>query len=78
MQPNIKYVKGAYWDFFDHITPLTESSMCEALEMAGFRIKKVIPRFLPYTTKSRIPQHPFLVWMYLKCPFVWRQWDSRH
>ena len=33
LQPNIKYVPGAYWDFFDHYTPLTEKSMIEALEL---------------------------------------------
>ena len=36
LQPNIKYIPGAYWDFFDHYTPLTEKSMCEALELANF------------------------------------------
>lgn len=35
LQPNIKYLTGEYWDFFDHYTPLTERSMCEALEIAG-------------------------------------------
>lgn len=31
LQPNIKYLNGEYWDFFDHYTPLTEKSMCEAI-----------------------------------------------
>ena len=30
------------------------------------RVKKVIKRFLPYTTKSKLPQEPWLVWLYLK------------
>ena len=33
LQPNIKYLPGEYWDFFDHYTPLTEKSMCEALSI---------------------------------------------
>jgi hypothetical protein len=32
----------------------------------------VIPRFLPYTTKSRLPQAPWLVSLYLRFPLVWR------
>ena len=33
LQPNIKYLPGEYWDFFDHYTPLTEKSMSEALSI---------------------------------------------
>jgi len=57
LQPNIRLIGGAYWDFIDHQTALTEKSLAEAAVMAGFRTKEVIARFLPYTTKSRIPQH---------------------
>ena len=39
--------------------------------MAGFRTKDVITRFLPYTTKSRMPQHPLLVRAYLRVPLAW-------
>jgi len=39
--------------------------------MAGFKTKKVIARFLPYTTKSRLPQHPLLVRAYLAFPPAW-------
>ena len=35
LQPNIKYIPGQYWDFFDHYTPLTEKSMCEALSISS-------------------------------------------
>jgi hypothetical protein len=72
LQPNIKYVGMAYWDFFDHHTPITDKSLLEALGVAGFRVTKVIPRFLPYTTKSRIPQYPWLVKLYLHVPFIWK------
>lgn len=34
LHPNIRYVPGEYWDFFDHYTPLTEKSMSEALGLA--------------------------------------------
>jgi ubiquinone/menaquinone biosynthesis C-methylase UbiE len=72
LQPNIKYVGADYWDFFDHHTPLTDKSVKEVLELTGFHIDKIIPKFLPYTTKSKIPQLPCLVKLYLYMPIVWR------
>jgi SAM-dependent methyltransferase len=71
LQPNIRLIGGAYWDFIDHQTALTEKSLAEAAVMAGFRTKKIIPRFLPYTTKSRLPQHPLLVRAYLNFTPAW-------
>ncbi len=71
LQPNIRLIGGAYWDFIDHQTALTEKSLAEAATMAGFKTKQVITRFLPYTTKSRLPQHPLLVRAYLRLPPAW-------
>ena len=72
LQPNIRYVGDAYWDFFDHHLPLTERSLIEALELVGLKPIEVRPRFLPFTSKSAIPQHPALVWLYLKIPIMHR------
>jgi SAM-dependent methyltransferase len=72
LQPNIRLVGGAYWDFFDHHTPLTEKSLVEALQILEMKPLTVIDRFLPYTTKSTLPQSPLLVALYLKLPIVWR------
>jgi SAM-dependent methyltransferase len=72
LQPNIRHVGFEYWDFFDHHIALTEKSLIEGLLIKEFKIKRVISKFLPFTTKSKIPQHPFLVWLYLKVPLVWR------
>jgi len=66
MQPNVRLVGGAFWDFFDHTLPLSERGMTEALEVAGFRVVECRARFLPYTTKSRLPQWDFLVRLYLR------------
>jgi len=69
--PNIKYVTGAYWDFFDHYIPLTELSLSEALTSHRFQIERRIARFLPYTMSGG-REHP--IWMlrqYLAMPFVW-------
>ncbi|MGV8124310.1 MAG: hypothetical protein AB2L14_31575 [Candidatus Xenobiia bacterium LiM19] len=70
LQPNIRYCYRDYWMFFDHITPLDDRSLCEALEVEGFTIKECRPRFLPYTTKSRLPKSLFLVKVYLLLPIL--------
>ncbi len=72
LQPNYRYCYRNYWMFFDHITPLDHRSLAEALETSGFRTVEMIPRFLPYTTKSRIPHSKLLVRAYLRIPLVWR------
>lgn len=66
LTPNIRYVGGKYWDFFDHITPITEKAIIEEAEAIGFKVKKCIKRFLPYTTKSRLPQSDWIVRWYLR------------
>jgi SAM-dependent methyltransferase len=71
LQPNIRLIGGSYWDFIDHQAALTERSLAEAGELAGFSAKRIITRFLPYTTKSRFPQHPRLVRAYLAFPPAW-------
>jgi hypothetical protein len=58
--------------FFDHITPLDDRSITEALEISGFSIKKCIPRFLPYSTKSRLPKSLMGLKIYLMVPFLWK------
>lgn len=70
LQPNIRFLNGEYWDFLDHHIPLTDRTMAEALTFAGFDVREVRSRFLPYTTKSRIPQHPVLVKLYLRLTFI--------
>lgn len=68
LQPNIRYLDGRYWDFFDHHLPLTDRSLVEALMVVGLTPTEVRPRFLPFTTKSRLPQWPWLVRLYLRLP----------
>jgi len=72
LQPNIRFLPGEYWDFFDHHTPLTDRSLVEGVQLAGLTPVRVIPRFLPYTTKSRLPQAPWLIRLYLRVPLAWR------
>jgi SAM-dependent methyltransferase len=70
--PNIKYVHGAYWDFWDHFLCLTEMSLGEALENNGYCVVQSCPRFLPYTTVNA-PEYPSaVIRLYLSLPIVWR------
>ncbi len=72
MGPNIKYVPGAYWDFWDHYLPLTERSLSEGLRNHGFEIQTCLPKFLPYTMVNA-PRYPlFLLRAYLAAPWLWR------
>ena len=71
LQPNIRLVGDAYWDFIDHKVALTERSLAEAAEVAGLSTTHVITRFLPYTTKSRLPSSPRLARWYLTLRPAW-------
>jgi len=71
LQPNFKYAFREYFDFIDHVLPITERSLAEALLATGFRIETLIPRFLPYTTKGR-SSSPLLLRVYLGVPLLWR------
>lgn len=71
MGPNIKCVPGAYWDFWDHLIPITELSLSELLKIKGFEIQSCISRFLPYSMSTGSTPPLFLVKWYLKLPKIW-------
>lgn len=72
LQPNIRLVGARYWDFIDHKVALTENSLKEAADLAGLETVELIVRFLPYSTKGRLPAHPALVRLYLRLSPAWR------
>lgn len=72
MGPNIRFLAGEYWDFWDHIVPISDRSLRELLENVEFEIVDLHPKFLPYTTRSAIPKSPWLIKLYLRFPLVWR------
>ena len=72
LQPNIRYAGERYWDFYDHVLPLSHLSAREGFEKNGYEVVRLIPRFLPFSTKSALPQHPALVRLYLHVPLAWR------
>jgi ubiquinone/menaquinone biosynthesis C-methylase UbiE len=71
MGPNLRFLPGEYWDFWDHLLPITDRSLAEALGSLDFKIVEQRARFLPYTTRSALPQAPWLVRLYLNLPFAW-------
>jgi SAM-dependent methyltransferase len=70
--PNARFIGGAYWDFWDHHLPLTDTSMAEALRLHGFQIEESVARFLPYTMVNRRRFSALVVALYLKLPIAWK------
>ncbi|MCC6931752.1 MAG: methyltransferase domain-containing protein [Deltaproteobacteria bacterium] len=77
LQPNIRFVKEAYWDYIDHHIALTDKSLAEAVSICNFEIERLVPRFLPYTARSTsvsiLPERllAFAVKVYINCPLAW-------
>jgi SAM-dependent methyltransferase len=71
LQPNIRLVGPHYWDFIDHKVALTERSLLEAAELAGLHTVDLVTRFLPYSTKGRLPTSRALVRAYLRFRPAW-------
>ena len=72
MGPNYKYCADEYFDCADHLLALTHVSVQEHLFAAGYRVQEVVPRFLPYSFRSRLPASPALTRLYLRAPALWR------
>jgi len=72
MGPNLRVLPGTYWDFWDHVVPITDRALTECLENLDFNITDCHGKFLPYTTRSAIPKAPWLVKLYLNTPLAWR------
>lgn len=70
--PNFKYAFREYYDFSDHSCALTERSVDELLHLAGFETETLIPQYLPFSFRNRLPSWPWLVGLYLHLPFLWR------
>ena len=70
--PNFRYCHREYFDCADHTLALSHIAVAEHLYSAGFEIERVVPRFIPYSFRSRLPQAPWLVRLYLRVPMAWR------
>ena len=70
--PNIRFIPGTYWDFWDHFLPLTDRSLAEGLRLCGFAIERVDPRFLPYSMSLGWTPPIACLRLYLRFPLLWR------
>jgi SAM-dependent methyltransferase len=70
--PNIRFLHGTYWDFWDHLLALTDRSMVEVLTLTGFVVERVEPRFLPYSMSQGFTPPVGFISVYLRVPFLWR------
>lgn len=69
--PNIKYLPGHYWDFWDHYVPLTELAMTEVLRLQGFRVDRCVGRFLPYRMSGQRTWPMWVIRAFLRVPWLW-------
>ena len=70
--PNFRYCWREYFDCADHTLPLTHVAIEEHLYAAGFEIERVVPRYLPFSFRGRLPARPAFVRAYLHTPLAWR------
>lgn len=71
MGPNVRFLSGDYWDFWDHSVPISDRSLNELLGIHQLKVVETYDRFLPYTTYSPLPKTPSLVRLYLQSRWAW-------
>jgi SAM-dependent methyltransferase len=69
--PNFRYCAREYFDCADHTLALTHTSVEEHMYAAGFAIDEVIPKFLPFSFRGRLPTGHHLVRAYLHFRPAW-------
>jgi SAM-dependent methyltransferase len=72
MGPNFRFCANEYFDFADHLLPLSDRTIEEHLAAVDLKCEEVISKFLPLSFRSQRISHPILVKIYLKLPILWR------
>ncbi len=72
MGPNIRFLAGEYWDFWDHHIPISDHSMIEVLKLHNFEVTNVISKFLPYTMSGGGQPPLIFLKIFLKFKFLWK------
>lgn len=70
--PNLKYLTGRYWDYWDHYVPLTEMSLGEGLRTLGYAVIVSIDRFLPFTMSEGGEYPIWTLQAYLSFSIAWK------
>jgi ubiquinone/menaquinone biosynthesis C-methylase UbiE len=65
MQPNFRYAYKEYFDDYTHKKIFSHISLSNYFESKGYGVVKVMPKFLPFSLKSRLPKSYFLTKLYL-------------
>lgn len=68
LQPNFRLCPRRYFDFVDHSLVVTDRGLVEGLGATGFDVVELRVRFLPFTSRSRLPKWPWAVALYLRLP----------
>jgi ubiquinone/menaquinone biosynthesis C-methylase UbiE len=69
LQPNYRYCFKEYFDDYTHVKAYSHISLCDFLDRAGYDIKRVEKRFLPFSFKTRLPASYYLTKIYLALPW---------
>ena len=72
MGPNFRYCRDEYFDCADHTLVFTHVAIEEHLYTAGFEPIRVVPRYLPYSFRGKLPPSRRLTRSYLSMPLAWR------
>jgi SAM-dependent methyltransferase len=70
--PNIRFLPGTYWDFWDHHVAISDRSIAEMLALTGFKVVTQVDKFLPYTMSGGREPPLLFVQAYLRAPLLWR------
>ncbi len=70
--PNFRYCASEYFDCADHVLALTHVAVAEHLYAARLPPLRVVPRFLPYSFRGRLPASERLTALYLRVRPAWR------
>lgn len=68
IQPNFRYCAPLYFDDYTHQTVYSHVGMAQFLESSGFKIHRIVPKFIPFSMNTRLPKIKCLVAAYLRSP----------
>ena len=69
VQPNFRHAYRSYFDDYTHRSVFTDVSLASLLRSRGFRIVRVMPKFMPYSMRNtRLPIARWAIRAYLRSP----------
>jgi ubiquinone/menaquinone biosynthesis C-methylase UbiE len=69
ISPNFKYCFRIYFDDFTHKSIITDKSLKDMVQACGFRVEKIMPKFLPFSAESKLPTSGLWLRLYLMSPW---------